>query len=229
VHSGRWHRAVLPTLGATILLLGGCGGSSSTARVASQRADQARRAAADAGLPRDVQDLLARAAGAAAKRFTVTYRTGDGSTAVLTQRPPRRRVDLQVGDVTRTLIDREDGSWSCLLADKQWKCQKATSTPVELSPFSAGDVERTVDQLAASRATYTFRVEHRRVADTAATCLVTTLRPDAPHDATQAPLGELCLSPEGAPLVSRGGTEELVATRYRTSAPASAFTLPAKP
>jgi len=69
----------------------------------------------------------------------------------------------------------------------------------------------------------------RRAAGVAATCLVTTLRPDAPPDATQAPLGELCVSPEGAPLVSRSGKGTLVATRYSTSAPASRFTLPAKP
>src|SRR5581483_12463095 len=60
--------------GALALLLVACGSQpSAVEQVARQRSAQAAQAARDAQLPKDVQDFLARAAGAAGHRYTVTY------------------------------------------------------------------------------------------------------------------------------------------------------------
>jgi len=97
-----------------------------------------------------------------------------------------------------------------------------------LGPFSLDDLSSTVNTLSASKETYDFRLDHRRIAGVRALCLVTTRKPALPPDPAAAPRAELCLSPEGAPLLIESGTgPSLQATRYSTSADPKSFTLPA--
>src|SRR5205823_12743012 len=123
---------------------------SRSSRAATVRADQARALAREAGLDGPVQDLLARAASAVGARFAVHYELGDGGQAALVQDPPRRRIDIVSGPVTRTRIESGAGAFSCLLADAQWRCQKAPGPAPTIGAFSPSDVERTVDGLAAA-------------------------------------------------------------------------------
>lgn len=196
-------------------------------RAAAVRGEQARTLAREAGLAGPVQDLLARAASAVGARFAVHYELGDGGQAVLVQDPPRRRIDIVSGPVTRSRIENGAGAFSCLLADAKWTCQKASGPAPTIGAFSPGDVERTVDGLAAARTAYTFRVTSRPLVGVTARCLVTERRPGLPPDPTRAPVGELCVSDRGAPLLVRTGQSTLQATSYSTRPDDRQFTLPA--
>src|SRR5262245_58649934 len=81
------------------MALTGCAGTPQArhdARTAAQvRAAQARTIARQAGLGPDVQDFLARAAGASAERYTVIYNQGAGQTTTVISDPPDRRIDVQ--------------------------------------------------------------------------------------------------------------------------------------
>jgi len=205
-----------------------CGGGDRTARAARVRAEQARRLTADAGLSPGIQDILARAAGAVGATYTATYRLADGDMAVLSQAPPRRRIDVIAGAVTRTRLETGSATYSCLLADRRWSCQRDAGGVAAVGAFTPADVERTVDGLVASKSAYTFTTERRRVAGTTARCLITKLIPGGPPDPTRAPLGTLCVAASGAPLVVTGGQGNLQATGYSTVVRAAVFKLPAR-
>src|SRR5207248_1219614 len=137
-----------------------------------------------------------------------------GARLVLSQQPPRRRIDIQEpGEAppeSRSLFAGPDGSTDCTRDAVGWMCSSSREGDDPFSPLAAGDVTRTVDQLKASRDTYTFRVISRTVADVRASCLVTDPRPDkAPASATR---GLLCISHEGVPLLVEGGATPLRAT-----------------
>jgi hypothetical protein len=173
-----------------------------------------------------VQDLLARAAGAVGQSFTVTYRTTQGTTATLTQRPPFKRVDESEGNgtaaIVRTLIVNRDGSFSCIRRQGSWTCQRAAGAPATLGTFTPSELKATVDRLASQRAEFRFEVVPRRVAGVKATCLITT-----PVAATAgSSSGTLCISAQGAPLLVNGSAGRLEATSYKASARAQAFRLP---
>src|SRR5438477_13049382 len=91
---------------ASVAVGAGCGRHTSPAqRAADEREKQARDLARQAGLSVDVQDFLARYASAAAHRFEVTYAPSpSGTTVVLVQDPPRRRVDVVTPPVTRSVF-----------------------------------------------------------------------------------------------------------------------------
>src|SRR5205807_5511137 len=102
---------------AAWLVGGACGGGqSATERAARARADQARQVARRAGLPAAVQDFLARYATSAARSFTVNYAPDPGGTTiVLTQSPPDRRLDLVQGAITESFFATSAGSFDCVL------------------------------------------------------------------------------------------------------------------
>lgn len=183
--------------------------------MAEQRSAQAAQAARDAQLPTDVQDFLARAAGAAGHRYTVTYAgPGEGKT-VLTQRPPDRRIDVVSADGTGTesFVHVGGATFACKQPPQgAWTCQKrATVDDPDLSLFTVESLGLTINALAASRHQFRFAVTTRTLAGTTGTCLVTTpLAGGRP--------GELCIARDGAVLLVDTAQRQLTAVRYSSSA-----------
>src|SRR5205807_7921653 len=78
---------------------------SPAAKTVHERENQARQVASKAGLSPAVQDFLALYATAANNSFTVTYGpSGAGTSVVLIQDPPLRRVDVVAPPVTRSVF-----------------------------------------------------------------------------------------------------------------------------
>jgi hypothetical protein len=215
---------------ALALAGGACdGGQSATERAAKTRSDQARQVARRAGLPAAVQDFLARYAASAAKSFTVNYAPDpDGTTIVLTQAPPDRRLDLVRGGVTESFFATQQGSFDCVLRGRAWTCTSTSTEAGQLAPLAPADVDRTVAALQASKASFTFRVVDRRVAGTRTSCLETVPKTGAGGAASTGPTS-LCISPEGAPLLVQGQATQLRATRYTTEVDQRRLRLPAPP
>jgi hypothetical protein len=222
-------RATVTTVLCAVLV-GACGGGK--ASPSETRAAQARSVARAAGLSPAVQDLLADAATSPARTFTVSYKLAVPGSTTITQDPPRRRVDLVVGEgpaaVTRSTITNDDGTFACTRTTGAWTCKKTSTPPNALSPMALGDVDQTTSDLAAARKSYTFRVEPRTVAGARARCLVTELRPGQAPDPARGQRGVLCVSADGVPLVIEGGQSTITATRYTTKVDDTAFKLPAK-
>lgn len=220
---------------ASVALLGGLQGCSAgdgglagkAQEVGRRRAEQARATAKEAGLPDDVAAVIADAAGATGRTFTVTYDTGDGGRAMLTQAPPRRRFDLaRPGGPTRATLVNEAGSFACEQREDGWTCLPSRQPPPEVGPFAATDLERTIGSLSVARITYDLRVEPRRIAGVDARCLVTERKPSAAGDPALGERGTLCVAPSGAALVIDQSGQRLTAVEYRDGADAGAFTLP---
>ena len=220
-------RPTAALLAVLALAIGACGsGNSATERAAQTRADQARQVARRAGLPVAVQEFLARYATSAARSFTVNYAPDQGGTTiVLTQAPPDRRLDLVQGGVTESFFATSAGSFDCVLRGRAWTCTSTSTESGQPAPLAPADVDRTVATLKASQTSFTFRVVTRRVASTGASCLETVPRPGA----AAAPSGptSLCISPEGAPLLVEGNGTQLRATRYSTEVDERRLRLPA--
>ena len=197
-------------------------------RVAATRRAQAERVARDAGLPKEVQDFLGRAAAGVAGEFTVAYKASDDSTTTLAQRPPDRRVDVAADGSVESVLRLGTGTFACRreTADGPWTCRKTAATEAGPDPdigvFTSARIADTVQLLAGYKADYRFRVVDRRVAGARAQCLLTEPKKGGRAD-------ELCISSEGAILRVRTEQRTLEASRYRDGADASAFTLPAKP
>ena len=224
-------RAVL----ASVALLGGALGCSAggdglagkAQEVGRRRAEQARATAEEAGLPGDVAAVIADAAGAAGRTFTVTYDTGDGGRATLAQAPPLRRFDLsRPGGPTRTTLVNEQGSFACEQREPTWTCLPSRQPPPEVGPFAATDLERTIGSLSAARVTYDLRIEPRRIAGVDARCLVTQRKPSAAGDPALGERGTLCVAPSGAALDIDQPGQRLTAVEYADRADPTAFVLP---
>ena len=225
------HRVVLTAVALLVPAsgcVGGRGGLGEKARqVGRQRAEQARAAAKEAGLPDDVAGVIADAAGAVGRTFTVTYDTGDGGRATLAQAPPRRRFDVsRPGGPTRASLVNEQGSFACEQRDGTWTCLPSREPPPEVGPFAATDLERTIGSLSAARITYDLRVETRLVAGVEARCLVTERKPSASGDAALGERGTLCVAPSGAALAIDQPDQRLTAVGYADDVDAAAFVLP---
>lgn len=218
-----------------LLALGACvGGQQPSEReLADRRAQQAIAAAAEAGLPDDVQELLATAARAPAASFSATYRAG-ADRVVVHQRPPRRRVDVVVGGLAREAVVSDGG--------RDVRCERSDGAPWTCTPLPAGDegrgaigfgafspelVARTVETLEDAAGAFTLEVVGRRIAGVEATCLRS-----APAGAgAGAGPAWLCVAPDGVPLlVDRGdGSPELRATAYRRGAADDDLARPDRP
>lgn len=211
----------------------GCGdggdGLGDKAREAGrQRSAQARDAALEAGLQEPVADVIADAAGAVGRTFTVTYDTADGGRATLTQSPPRRRFDVTLpGGTTRTTMVNEQGSFACEQREGAWSCLPSRDPPPDIGPFAATALERTIGSLSTAQATYDIRVEPRAVAGIDARCLVTERKPSAAGDPALGERGVLCVAPSGAVVAIEQPGQTLTAVEYDDTADEKAFTLPA--
>jgi hypothetical protein len=218
----------VPRLAVALLLLlaVACGShKDASTRTAQGRAKQARDLAKRAGLPGDVQDFLALYASAAGNSFEVTYEpSASGTTVVLVQAPPRRRVDLVTGAVTRSVFVTNEGTFNCALDNKKWSCQKASQQESPPGLLAPADVDRTVSQLQSSKKDYDFRVSGRTVAGAGARCLQITPKPTAPQGSTPS---TLCLSKDGAVVLVEGSGAPLKAARYTTKVDARRLDLPA--
>jgi hypothetical protein len=218
---------------AAVVAAGACGGGSGLAgrarAVGADREKQARKVAADAGLGADVQDVVGRAAAAAARAFVVAYDSPDGARTTVSQDPPSKRVDVTGGPtgqgIVRTALVNANGSFACEKVADRWTCRTSAAPPPALGGFDPANLKSTVDQLSAARLTYDFRVEHRTVAGTAATCLVTERKPGAPGTGGQ--MGRLCVAASGAPLLVEQPGQTLTAVSYSTTVPKATFDLPA--
>ena len=202
----------------------GCGSGDDRPSDADLRSRQARSAAAEAGLPDEVGDLLALAARAPAARFAATYAAGS-ERVVVHQVPPRRRVDVVVGGVARESVVVDDagsgsGPGSAVACSRPegsgWSCEESerSASAVAGGPFSPELVARTVDSLQDSADAYDVVVTDREVAGVAARCLVATPR-------TEGSPSELCVAAaSGVPLlVDLGdGSPALRAVTYRPTA-----------
>jgi hypothetical protein len=208
------------------LASGACGQHESAAqRAAHARENQARDVARTAGLAAPVQDFLALYASAAGHRFSVTYAPAtNGTTVILLQDPPRRRVDVVAPPVTRSVFVNAGGTFDCALDNQKWTCQKSQQQEAFPGQLAPGDIARTAAELKAARTNYTFKVTHRTVAGADARCLVTTPRPGVGGAGSV-----LCLSPEGAVLLVEGAGNPLRAARYSTSVDQRRLQLPARP
>lgn len=236
----RRHGLAAPLLAALAVagLAAACGGDGGgdAGAAGATRAEQVRDAARDARLPAEVADLLADAAGVVAQTFTVTYDLGgeSGGTAVLTQDPPRRRVDLRArvdgDDVVRSLVTEGDESTVCERAAGRWTCGRDAGGGSAATPgaFDVDQIEAVIDDLDRARDAYEFRVARRTVAGASARCLVTELRPGREPTDEFGAKGTLCISPEGVPLLVETATASLRALRYSTSVDGDAFDLPAE-
>jgi hypothetical protein len=207
--------------GACLLLLVACGHRtpSPVESVADARATQARRVAADAGLPPAVQRFLAVAARGVAATFTVTYQGAGGARTTLAQRPPERRIDVVQGGATDAVLRVRSGQYACHRdAGHDWTCSRQPSSAIDpdLGVFSPEAINDTVATLSAARHRYRFEVVRRQVAGTAATCLLTPPTTD-----------ELCVAPSGALLRVTSARQSLRATSYRPSVDDRQFSVPA--
>jgi hypothetical protein len=180
-----------------------------------------------------VQDVLAQAAVAATRTFTVHYQLADQGTSTVTQAPPKRRVEIVLGTgptaITRATIANQDGTFGCTRSAGIWSCQKTKDVADAFGPLALGDIQKTTEDLAQARSSYRFRLESRTIAGARARCLVTELKPGQTPDPGRGQRGVLCVSNEGVPLLIDGGTTKITATRYSTRADGAAFRLPAKP
>jgi hypothetical protein len=210
---------------AAIAALAACGDGDA----AAERADQVSDAAADAGLPADVADLLALLGRGTVATYQVVYPSEDGAgEVVVTQRPPDRRVDLVIdGEVRESTVLRDGVRYRCAPDGAgALACERTGTEPDEAGPFDADQLRRAVEAVAERAAGYDLRVVDREVLEVDARCLVTERRPDAPADPESADIGELCLSPEGAVLVASSGAERVAATDYATGVSDGIFDLP---
>jgi hypothetical protein len=216
-----------------VVVAAACGGDDES--VGERRAEQVRRAAADAGLADDVQDFLALAASAPDATYRATYATdGEGAAdarqVLVAQQPPQRRIDIVTADgaAERTIVTDDtvhtctrpaDGDWSCSRAD-------AETAPPTVGVFDDAALDELVRALDAALRDYDFVMSERPVAGARARCLVTRLKEGRTPSERLGAVGTLCLSDEGVVLLAAEPGSQLEASSYTTSLPEDTFDLP---
>lgn len=209
--------------------IGACGGDDPDERLGEDRAEQVRDAAAAAGLDDEVADVLALAARGTTATFRVSYAGTGGATVVVSQRPPDRRIDVVVGDViVESRVVRDGISYICApegdpAPDAPLECERGAAAVDAPGLFTSDAIDDFTAALAASGDDLDLSVEERTIADTPATCLVTAPRAGTPPRDTGPVVETLCLSPEGAQLLTDAGGERVVADTYTTDVPEGTF------
>src|SRR3546814_16036247 len=150
-----------------------CGGDEGTAELGSDRADQVREAAIEAGLEPEVADVLALAARGTTATFRATYNGSDGASVVVSQAPPDHRFDVVVGDrVVESRVIRDGITYRCTPPDDSEEgadldCSRSTAAVEPAGVFTQEALAEFTDSLAASRDRFDTpgedRTEERRV------------------------------------------------------------------
>jgi hypothetical protein len=211
------------------LTLGACGGGGPSA--GDQRADQVRQAAREAGLPREVADVLALAARGSTATFQITYAGTEGATLVVSQEGPNRRVDVVSGSaIVESRVLRDGVGYRCEPATGTaakpgtLTCRRAAGDLGATGTFTDAAITTFTKELAASRSSLDLTVKRRTIAKAEATCLVSAPKGGTPLDGTDDPSADtLCVSAEGAQLLVDGDGERLVAAAYTTEVPDGTF------
>ncbi len=205
-----------------LLVLPACGDDDGS--VADERADQVRAAAAEAGLPDAVADVLALAARGPLGTFQVAYAGTEGARLVVSQSPPDHRVDvITAGVVVESRVLRDGTAYRCEREADELRCTRAAGALERPGSFTDDALDAFTEQLAGSRDALDLTVEEREIAATDATCLVTTPKAGTPLDGSGPSTDTLCLSAEGAQLLLDAGGERLVADSYSTAVPEGTF------
>ena len=228
-----YHRSVrrrLLLLVVVVLWGAACGDDAGPGEA---RADQVRQAAAAAGLDDEVADFLALAARGATATYEATFPGPDeGTTLVVANRPPDRRVDVLRGDdVTEVRLVLDGEALECRPDEESGRIETCDRTDALVEPpgmFDTVTLDRLTTALGERRDDFEFRIERRDVAGVEATCLVTERRPGR-RAAELGERGEICVSAEGALLRVEQDGETLEATTYSTDIPEGTFERPGAP
>jgi hypothetical protein len=207
-----------------LLALVACGDDGS---VADTRADQIRAAAADAGLPDDVTDVLVLAARGADGTFQVTYPGEDGTALVVSQAPPNRRIDVVSSErVVESRVFRDGVGYECRPPEDDptgaLDCTRAQGALQSPGAFTDEALDAFTADLADSLDDLDLSVESRTIAEVEATCLVAAPKA-GPTDGRGPGVETICLSEEGAQLLVDAVGERLVAEAYTPEVPEGTF------
>lgn len=214
---------------AALLLVVAVAGCGDDEDVGDERSDQLRRTALDAGLPREVADVLALAARGATATFQLTYPGEDGAEITISQAPPNRRVDVaQAGLIVRSQVVRGEVAYLCEVPEggrpgDDLECERSSGAVPATGAFTDDELEAFADDLAATRDELDLTVEQRDLAGVEATCLVTAPVAGTPIDGEGPGVDTLCLAPDGAQLLVDVGGERVVAASYASSVPEGTF------
>jgi hypothetical protein len=220
---------LVPVALAVALATAGCGDDGPT--VAEQRVAQIREAAAAARLPDDVADVLALAATGTTSTFRITFAGDNGSTIVVAQAPPDRRVDIVVGSaIVESRVLRDGVGYACTVPPTtvagpggDLECDRRAGDLRTDGVFTTEALEDFVANLAASIDDVDLAVEHRTIAQADATCLISTPKAGTSLTGTEPTAETICLSPEGAQLLVDAGGHRVKATDYATDVPDGTF------
>ncbi|MGV3760385.1 MAG: hypothetical protein ACO1PW_12730 [Actinomycetota bacterium] len=224
-------RLAARTVGALVALSvvgAGCGDDAQQ-EAADDRAEQVRSAALEAGLDEDVADVLALAARGAAATYQVTYPGPDDTSLVVSQDPPRRRVDVvQAGLIVESQVLVDGVSYHCTIPDggrpgDELRCQRSSTALPGTGAFTEAALDEFTEVLVASADQVRTTVEDRTVAGQAVTCLVSTPRPETLPEGTEATTDTICLDDDGVQLLVDAAGERLVADAYSAEVPEGTF------
>jgi hypothetical protein len=213
--------------GLLVVSVSACG--SGDDEVTDDRVEQVRDAAREAGLDDEVADVLALAARGTTATFQVTYTGTGGSSIVVSQDPPNRRVDvLTAGLVVESQVVRDGVAYACDLPDDgqpgdALECDRTQGAVAAPGAFAADALAAFTDQLLDSADEFDLTVESRTIADVEATCLIAAPAAGTALDGSEAGVDTVCLSPEGAQLLVDAGGERVVADGYTTEVPEGTF------
>ena len=233
-HQPPAHGGVLRAIGVVALVVGagtaaGCGDDDGDQARGEERAEQVRTAAVGAGLPEEVADVLALAARGTTATYRVTYAGTEGAAIIWSQEPPNHRIDIVAGEVVvESRVLRNGISYRCTAgsppaADDPLDCRRDDAAVELPGAFSDEALADFTTALAGSTDRFDLTVEERTIAGTTATCLVTAPKAGSPIDGTGPGVDTLCLSPEGAQLLTDSEGERVVADTYSTEVPEGTF------
>lgn len=211
-----------PPLLALALVAGACGGDGSPA---DERADQVRDAAEEADLAGEVTDVLLLAARGVDGTFQVTYAGEEGTSIVISQRPPDRRVDVVAGTkVVSSQVVRGGVAYRCEPPEDDpsgpLACRRTAGSVDAPGAFTEEALDAFTEALTSDD--LELRVEERTIAEATATCLVADPG-RGPTDGTGPGVETICLSAAGAQLLVDTAGERLVAEAYTTDVPEGTF------
>jgi hypothetical protein len=214
-----------PVVLLLIAALGACGDNDDGAT--DQRAGQVRDAAEEADLPDAVVDVLVLAARGAGGTFQVTYPGEDGTSVVISQAPPDRRVDVIAGErILQSQVIRGGVGYRCTPPEDDPRgelvCRRSQGAIDAPGAFTEEALQAFTDELAASRDDLELSVEERTIAGADATCLVATPA-TGPGDEQGTGVETICVSEEGAQLLVDAAGERLEASAYTTDVPQGTF------